>query len=210
MPKECAVCKQPAVVAARVARGDQIANIYLCERCTHRVGTRFPIEIIESSTQSLPKGTRLPSSVQIQDQEGTTLSRPTSFQEGSPSTNHASVSSEKAENVLTVEAVSEHTKQLSHNNENHDKNMEVPMIDNYECVYAKSLRVVGVIVQILMSIIGFALLVMLFDDYEMRWLYAIASFVGCVLSGYITRLLCFCFAIITESQYKSYMKENRK
>ena len=57
MPKECAVCKQPAVVAARITRGEQTATAYLCENCAKRVGKLFPVEIVGSAVQSLPKGT---------------------------------------------------------------------------------------------------------------------------------------------------------
>ena len=57
MPKECAVCKQPAVVAARITRGEQTANVYLCENCVHRVSKQVKIEIVGSAVSSLPKGT---------------------------------------------------------------------------------------------------------------------------------------------------------
>ncbi len=56
MPKECAVCKQPAVVAARITRGEQTATTYLCENCAHRVGKKFRVEIVGSAIVSLPKG----------------------------------------------------------------------------------------------------------------------------------------------------------
>lgn len=59
MPKECAVCKKNAIVAARIIRGEQIASVYLCENCAKRVGQRFPVEIVASGTQSLPKGMML-------------------------------------------------------------------------------------------------------------------------------------------------------
>ena len=59
MPKECAVCKQPAVVAARITRGEQTANVFLCENCARRVGNKAVVEIIGSAAQFLPKGTIL-------------------------------------------------------------------------------------------------------------------------------------------------------
>ena len=70
MPKECAVCKQPAVVAARITRGDQIANVYLCENCTYRVGERYPVEIVGSAIQTLPKG-KIITPAQRTQQQGT-------------------------------------------------------------------------------------------------------------------------------------------
>jgi hypothetical protein len=57
MPKECAVCKQTAVVAARITRGEQIANIYLCENCVRRVGKQAKVEVLGSASPTLPKGT---------------------------------------------------------------------------------------------------------------------------------------------------------
>ena len=57
MPKECAVCKQPAVVAARITRGEQTANVYLCENCVRRVGKQAKVEVLSSASPSFPKGT---------------------------------------------------------------------------------------------------------------------------------------------------------
>ncbi len=68
MPKECAVCKQPAVVAARITRGEQTATAYLCENCARRVGKKMPIEIVGSAIQSLPIGTIISPPTQSQDQ----------------------------------------------------------------------------------------------------------------------------------------------
>ena len=56
MPKECAVCKQPAVVAARITRGSETNNTYLCENCACRIGKILRVEIMGSNTPSLPKG----------------------------------------------------------------------------------------------------------------------------------------------------------
>jgi len=93
MPKECAVCKQPAVVAARITRGEQTATAYFCENCARRVGQKMPIEIIGSAIQSLPKGTFLsPAALSRED------NHISSFQQKQPSetasfTNHNSISS---------------------------------------------------------------------------------------------------------------------
>ena len=59
MPKECAVCKQPAVVAARATRGEQVATIYLCENCSRRLSYKVRLEIIQSVDSSIPPGTVL-------------------------------------------------------------------------------------------------------------------------------------------------------
>ena len=56
MPKECAVCKQPAVLAARITRGEQVANVFLCENCVQRVAKKTRLEIIGSSVARFPKG----------------------------------------------------------------------------------------------------------------------------------------------------------
>ncbi len=57
MPKECAVCKQPAVVAARITRGEQIANVYLFENCLKKVGKQAKVVILGSASPTFPKGT---------------------------------------------------------------------------------------------------------------------------------------------------------
>ena len=56
MPKECAICKRPAVLAARITRGEQTATAFLCENCTRRVGKKFLVEIVDSAIVSMPKG----------------------------------------------------------------------------------------------------------------------------------------------------------
>lgn len=57
MPKECAVCKQPAVVAARITQGEQTANVFLCENCIRRVGKQAKVEVLGSVSALFPKGT---------------------------------------------------------------------------------------------------------------------------------------------------------
>lgn len=81
MSRECAICKQPAVVAARITRGDQTATAYFCENCARRVGKRFRVEIVGSAIQYLPKGMIL-----------------------TPATNHSTVM-EKASNTIQQQPV---------------------------------------------------------------------------------------------------------
>ncbi|MBR4205138.1 MAG: hypothetical protein IKQ92_06650 [Clostridia bacterium] len=47
MPKECAACKKPADVAARISRGDRTVNVCLCNDCLNRISQKHRIETIE-------------------------------------------------------------------------------------------------------------------------------------------------------------------
>lgn len=79
---------------------------------------------------------------------------------------------------------------------------ETGMINDFKCVVASRLYAIGVISQIILTIAGVILLFLLFDDYHDRWIIAIIACVGCCLIGYINRIVCSCFAVITENQYK--------
>ena len=57
MPKECAVCKQTAVIAARVTRGEQTAVVFLCENCAIRLSQKVRLEVVQSALPSIPPGT---------------------------------------------------------------------------------------------------------------------------------------------------------
>lgn len=59
MPKECAVCRKPAQLAAQITRGTQTVTAYLCESCARRMSEKMPITVIASGVSSLPKGTVL-------------------------------------------------------------------------------------------------------------------------------------------------------
>ena len=59
MSKECAVCKKPAQLAAVITKGEQRANVYLCESCARRISEKMPVTVIASGVSSLPKGTVL-------------------------------------------------------------------------------------------------------------------------------------------------------
>ena len=54
MANECAVCKQPAIVYARVTRGEQKANVFLCESCVHRLSRKSTVQLLDSTTPALP------------------------------------------------------------------------------------------------------------------------------------------------------------
>ncbi|RKM56841.1 hypothetical protein D6855_14325 [Butyrivibrio sp. CB08] len=81
-------------------------------------------------------------------------------------------------------------------------------ISEYKCLCADRIKKVGIIVQIINSIVGVILLFALFDDWNMMWLYAIVSCVALCVSGYVTRILCDCLSVITENQYLDYMNRN--
>ena len=59
MPKECAVCKKQAQLAAQITRGSQTATVFFCESCVRRVSQKMPVTVIASGVSSLPKGTVL-------------------------------------------------------------------------------------------------------------------------------------------------------
>ena len=69
MPKECAVCKQPAVVAAKITQGEETANAYLCENCTRRLGKKLRVEIVASAIAEMPKGYVIDPNKQIDEHE---------------------------------------------------------------------------------------------------------------------------------------------
>ena len=56
MPKECAICKETAVIAAKISKGTQTANVYLCERCLNKVIQTARIEIYGSAIPRYQKG----------------------------------------------------------------------------------------------------------------------------------------------------------
>ena len=84
------------------------------------------------------------------------------------------------------------------------------MINSYECICAKNLKTAGLIMQAILTVIGVVLLFVLFDDWNMMWLYAIVSCAVCCLTGFVNRLLFDCIAVITENQYKEYVKNKNE
>lgn len=56
MSKECSICKANAVVAAKVSKGMQTANVYLCEKCLGRVAQVARVEILGSAILAYQKG----------------------------------------------------------------------------------------------------------------------------------------------------------
>ena len=56
MSKECSICKANAVVAAKVSKGMQTANVYLCEKCLGKVAQVARVEILGSAILAYQKG----------------------------------------------------------------------------------------------------------------------------------------------------------
>ena len=59
MPKECDICKKPAVIAARIVRGTDKTVVAFCEDCARRAGQRVRVEVLMSTAKALPQGTVL-------------------------------------------------------------------------------------------------------------------------------------------------------
>lgn len=64
MAKECAVCKQPAVVVTHITQGQRSANVYLCETCCKKLSHKARLEIIHSISPNLPSGSILDNTIQ--------------------------------------------------------------------------------------------------------------------------------------------------
>ncbi len=70
--KECTVCKQPAVLYARITRKSQTTNEYLCESCAYKVSRYARIDVLDSSASYFPKGYSFgPESTRTQQPQGT-------------------------------------------------------------------------------------------------------------------------------------------
>ncbi len=69
MEKICALCKQPAAVAAKLTKGEQTATVYLCGTCLDKVKKKIQVEII-SSTPSISRNST-ESSISISEKEKT-------------------------------------------------------------------------------------------------------------------------------------------
>ena len=52
MKEECAVCKQPAVVAAKVYRDSRPMVVPLCQPCLMRLSQKTRVEIVDMQTST--------------------------------------------------------------------------------------------------------------------------------------------------------------
>ena len=81
-------------------------------------------------------------------------------------------------------------------------------IENYSSSSAFRIKRFGDVLFIIDTICGIILFMVLFDDYNMMWLYGLLSCVGLIIVGFLTKLLCDCISIMTENQYVQLINYN--
>ena len=72
----------------------------------------------------------------------------------------------------------------------------------YTSKSARNINSIGNAVFIIDVVAGFIFLFLLFDDYQMRFLWGIGICIILCVTGLVTRLMCNCISIITENHYR--------